>query len=253
MVSSCFWKTKQRVTFNATNLKTELKCMFRRIGNDSLCQISKFSPTCSKWTEGRIGHILCVHAGEKRAQLLLFGGTWQISITVLNLPCFWVTDELYHDCSYLYPRGFLTLYLTPKEKSGFSSSRSWHLPKVSLALEFSVPSEPTLRPLWAESKSHLFIFSLALAGRLAHILAKRCLSLWISWRTLPQSPESHDLRDSDMYGLLSSMLSGSRIPENDISGRPSAGSEKTSKNNCHKTFNKIMSSKDLECCLSTKV
>lgn len=68
-----------------------------------------------------------------------------------------------------------------------------------------------------------------------------------------QSHESHDLCDSDMYGLFSSMLSGSRILENDINGQPLAGSEKTSKNNCHKTFNKTMSFKDLECCLSTKV
>lgn len=49
------------------------------------------------------------------------------------------------------------------------------------------------------------------------------------------------------------MLSGSRILGSDINGQSLAGSERTSKNNCHKTFNKARSFKDLECCLSTKV
>lgn len=52
----------------------------------------------------------------------------------------------------------------------------------------------------------------------------------------PQPQEFHDLCDSDIYGQFSSMLSGSKILGSDINDESLAGSEKISKNNCHKTF-----------------
>ena len=52
----------------------------------------------------------------------------------------------------------------------------------------------------------------------------------------PQPQEFHDLCDSDIYGQFSSMLSGSKVLGSDINGESLAGSEKISKNNCHKTF-----------------